>query len=105
VAQVFFITNLGKDQIILGYPWLREFDSQINWKDGKVHGPPIKLSTMGRSWKLKWAARRTKACKTSFSQQWAQREGKGQSKVAVPEQFQKYAKVFSKEEAKCFSPS
>jgi Aspartyl protease len=29
-AQVFFITNLGEDRIILGYPWLREFDPQIN---------------------------------------------------------------------------
>jgi hypothetical protein len=50
-------------------------------------------------------ARRTKVCKTSFSQQWAQQEGKGQSKVTVLEQFQKYAKVFSEEEAKRFPPS
>jgi hypothetical protein len=49
VAQIFFITNLGEDRIILGYPWLREFDPQINWKEGKVCRPPIKLSTMGRS--------------------------------------------------------
>jgi Retroviral aspartyl protease len=55
-AQIFYITNLGEDRIILGYPWLWEFDPQINWKEGKVQGPPIKLSTTGRSWKLKWAA-------------------------------------------------
>jgi hypothetical protein len=55
-AQIFYITNLGEDRIILGYPWLWEFDPQINWKEGKVRGPPIKLSTTGRSWKLKWAA-------------------------------------------------
>jgi Reverse transcriptase (RNA-dependent DNA polymerase) len=43
--------------------------------------------------------------KRSFSQQWAQREGKGQSKVVVPDRFQKYTKVFSEEEAKHFPPS
>jgi Reverse transcriptase (RNA-dependent DNA polymerase) len=40
----------------------------------------------------------------SFSQQWAQREEKGQKKVAVPEHFQKFTKVFSEKEAKCFPP-
>jgi gag-polyprotein putative aspartyl protease len=29
-AQVFFITNLGNNQLILGYPWLEEFSPQID---------------------------------------------------------------------------
>jgi len=26
-----FVMNLGKEQIILGYPWLEEFNPDINW--------------------------------------------------------------------------
>jgi hypothetical protein len=31
-----FVTNLGKDQIILSYPWLKAFNPDINWKEGKL---------------------------------------------------------------------
>ena len=30
----FYVTNLGKDRVILGYPWLAKFNPQIS--DGKV---------------------------------------------------------------------
>jgi gag-polyprotein putative aspartyl protease len=29
--QRFFITSLGNDRVILGYPWLEEFNPEINW--------------------------------------------------------------------------
>jgi hypothetical protein len=54
-AQVFFITNLGNDRLIFGYPWLEEFAPQIDWKNRTIIGPPVKLTTTGRSWKIKWA--------------------------------------------------
>jgi len=41
----FFITNLGKDQLILGYPWLEEFNPEINWTEGKLLGTRIHLKT------------------------------------------------------------
>jgi hypothetical protein len=34
-----FVANLGKDHIILGYPWLEAFNPNINWKEGKIVGP------------------------------------------------------------------
>ena len=30
-----FVTGLGKEQIILGFPWLTEENPDINWKTGK----------------------------------------------------------------------
>jgi hypothetical protein len=42
--------------------------------------------------------------KVSISQQWAEKEGKDQTKVEVPHQFQQHKMVFSKEVAKCFPP-
>jgi gag-polyprotein putative aspartyl protease len=40
----FFVTNLGKDQMILGHPWLRTFNPQINWEKGKLQGK-LEIST------------------------------------------------------------
>ena len=29
--QEFYVTNLGKDRLILGFPWLKEFNPHIDW--------------------------------------------------------------------------
>jgi hypothetical protein len=34
--QRFHVTNLGHDQVLLGYPWLSEFNPHINWMKGRV---------------------------------------------------------------------
>ena len=103
-AQPFFMTNLGEDQLILGYLWLKEFNPTINWTQGTILGPPIKLGTTRKSWKLKWAKHKIEARKTSISQHWAQQMGKDQKEVQVPEKFTRYANVFSEEAAKRFPP-
>jgi gag-polyprotein putative aspartyl protease len=37
----FLIVDLGRDQIILGYPWLREFNLDIDWPTKFIKGPPF----------------------------------------------------------------
>ncbi len=40
----FLLTNLGRDEVILGYPWLTAFEPVIHWKDAtldKQHQPVI----------------------------------------------------------------
>jgi Reverse transcriptase (RNA-dependent DNA polymerase) len=37
----FLIVDLGRDRIILGYPWFREFNPEINWPKKFVKGPPF----------------------------------------------------------------
>ena len=45
--QNFYITNLGKDRIILGYTFLEKFNPQIDWKTGELqHGQVIIQSAM-----------------------------------------------------------
>jgi hypothetical protein len=34
----FFVTNLGKDRMILRHPWLHTFNPQIDWTKGKLQG-------------------------------------------------------------------
>jgi hypothetical protein len=33
-----FVTNLGRDRIILGLPWFQELEPMISWKEGKLLG-------------------------------------------------------------------
>ncbi len=43
----FFLTNLGKDRFILGYPFLFTFNPGINWRAAKLEGGDIHLETIG----------------------------------------------------------
>jgi gag-polyprotein putative aspartyl protease len=38
VIQTFFITNLGTDHVILGYPWFQRFSPQIDWANHTLKG-------------------------------------------------------------------
>ena len=33
----FFVTGLGKQRIILGFPWLRKHNPEINWQTGTIN--------------------------------------------------------------------
>jgi len=44
--QRFYVTNLGCNRFILGYPWFREFQPDINWADGMLRGPTIQMETL-----------------------------------------------------------
>ena len=35
--EKFYVTGLGKQKIILGLPWLKEYNLEINWKTGKLN--------------------------------------------------------------------
>jgi hypothetical protein len=48
--QWFYVTNLGTDCVLLGYPWLREFNPQINWTKGVVKGGQVALKEQGVWW-------------------------------------------------------
>jgi len=42
----FFVTNLGGDRFILGYPWLATFNPEINWLEATVNGPRFRVETL-----------------------------------------------------------
>jgi len=43
--QTFYVTNLGKDRIILGYPWFRLFTPDIDWARAQLRGPKVRIET------------------------------------------------------------
>jgi hypothetical protein len=44
--QCFYVANLGMDRVILGFPWLHEWNSKINWQMKKLEGGPVSTKTM-----------------------------------------------------------
>ena len=46
VRQRFYVSDLGKDRFILGYPWFRAFNPDIDWTGAKLKGPGIKMETI-----------------------------------------------------------
>ena len=65
-----YVTNLGKDQIILGLPWFQTFEPNINWKEGELKGTvtarmssAVKMginTTQATQWAIKEQANKTK---------------------------------------------
>jgi hypothetical protein len=39
----FYVTGLGKQRIILGFPWLHKYNPNINWKKGEVTFKPFQI--------------------------------------------------------------
>jgi len=42
----FFVTSIGCDRWIFGYPWLYDFEPTINWKEGTINGPHFSAQTL-----------------------------------------------------------
>jgi hypothetical protein len=43
--QRFFLTDLGQDCMILGYPFLWEFNPSIDWREGKIVQGAVQLQS------------------------------------------------------------
>ena len=125
--QKFYITGLGGDRAILGYPWLRVFNPGINWDEGCVLGPPVEIETALLKWVKQWNAREIVAAATSHeewepgdeiianitqipshaAQQWAIEANKNKPKEAhvLPKEYRQHKQIFSEEGAERFPPS
>jgi hypothetical protein len=39
----FFLTNLGEDRTLLGFPWFAAFNPEINWMEGTMDHTPLRV--------------------------------------------------------------
>ena len=121
----FLITDLGHEDLILGYPWLATFEPDFSWADGTIDTEYLPVIVK----LLNWETRLTKTTisrmiaepistqeKTqiveeleeecfTISTRLAQEAHQYQQEVKVPEEYQRHWKVFSKEESHRFPPS
>ena len=121
----FLVTDLGHEDLILGYPWLATFKPKFSWADGTINVENLPVIVKS----LNWETRLTKTTiaqtevepmtvqqKTqvmeeleeecfTISTRLAQEAHQYQQEVKVPEEYQRHSKVFSKEESHRFPPS
>ena len=119
----FLVTDLGQDDIVLGYPWLVAFQTNINWKDATLDEElqPLVIKTLGLKldpeikrvrdawiWKAQLLANgdeevfiRRASASTQLAVKALPKEEKTWDQI-VPPQYHNRAKVFSEEEAKRF---
>src|SRR5947208_2689816 len=127
--QRFYVATLGQDCAIIGFPFLRKFNLNIDWDKNEIRGvsgvqiEPEQVpqeDTLIRILHLQNSAR--KQCgepeegellyctirKVSFAQQWAAAADKPQEKLTalqIPQKYKRHWKVFDEESAKRFPPS
>jgi Reverse transcriptase (RNA-dependent DNA polymerase) len=95
----------------LGYPWLREFNLEIDWEQGRLIGDGVKLEEIGMAWgEYKEQQQQTKIRKMHFAQEWAiegrdQRQQESVEVKGIPEEYRQHHKVFSDQQATHFPPS
>ena len=121
----FLVTDLGHEDLILGYPWLATFEPKFSWADGTIEVEHLPIVVKSLNWETrltKTTIATTEVEPMTNQQKWqvvedleeecftistklAQEAHQYQQEVKVPEEYQRHLKVFSKEESHQFPPS
>ncbi len=109
----FLVTNIGHEDIILGYPWMAAFEPRFIWKHGTIHERelPVILRSVnpfvpGKG-PITTQIRNTGGnchVQATTSTELAIKAQQYTKKVEVPAEYQQFAKIFSEEESKRYPP-
>src|SRR6266571_3287704 len=106
----FLVTNIGNEDIILGYPWMAAFEPQFTWRNGVIHENelPIILRSVNPSIPGKnpiiAQIKGDSQSRATTSTELAIKAQQYTKKVEVPTEYQQFAKIFSEQESKRFPP-
>jgi predicted aspartyl protease len=95
--HLFYMANIGKDDLILGYPFLEATDPIINWKEGTIDGTIILLTTKSHQQQESGERRPLWLAKTTTATQLAMEAALTKKKEwhdFVPKKYHKFKKVF-----------
>jgi hypothetical protein len=131
----FLITDLGLEDLILGYPWLAAFEPQFQWKDAIIDTKYLLIIIQSLDWCSLWIKPIISHIDTSLnriateplsdaekdqivrelmeqghrsaniSTQLVQNVQQYTKEVLIPPEYQRHQKVFSEEESHQFPPS
>ncbi len=105
----FLVTNIGNEDIILGYPWMAAFEPKFTWKYGAINEKelPIILRSVNPSIPGKEpiiaqirGAKNDRRVRATTSTELAIQAQQYTKKVEIPMEYQQFAKVFSEEDSK-----
>ncbi len=109
----FLVTNIGNEDIILGYPWMATFKPQFTWKNRVINKKelPIILQSVnpfipGKDpiiARIKGTKDNSRLAATTSTELAIQAQ-QYTKKVEIPTEYQQFAKVFSEQESKRFPP-
>ncbi len=107
----FLVTNIGNEDIILGYPWMATFEPQFTWKKGVIDKKelPIILWSVnpfipGKDLIIARMKRESSWITATTSTELAIKAQQYTKKVEVLTEYQQFARVFSEQESKRFPP-
>jgi hypothetical protein len=119
----FLVTDIGHEEVLLGYPWLATFEPRFNWKSAVIdeHVLPIIISsinpcltrrqpiiTMGMSENEKQSIVRqleTECHARGVATDLAIQAGAEQTEAELPKEYQEFARLFNDKAADRFPPS
>ncbi len=109
----FLVTNIGNEDIVLGYPWMAAFEPKFTWKNGVINEKelPIIIRSVNPSIPrqdpiiVRVQGDNCDHClQTTTSTELAIKVRQYTKKVEVPADYQHFHKVFSEEESKRYPP-
>ena len=121
----FLITDLGNEDLILGYPWLATFEPKFSWADGTIDVEYLPVIIRSLDWETRLTKTTISRSTTehisiqekmhiveeleeecfTISTRLAQEACQYQQEVEVPKEYKQHSKVFSEEESHRFPPS
>jgi len=103
----FLITNIGNEDVILGYPWMATFEPQFTWKSGVISEKELPIIFWsvnpfipGKDPIIAQVKGEDSRLKATTSTELVIKAQQYTKKVEVPAEYQQFAKVFSKQESK-----
>ncbi len=109
----FLITNIGNEDIVLGYPWMAAFEPKFTWKNGVIDEKELPVilwsvnpSIPGKDLIITQIKGSDDDChrRAMTSMELAIKAQQYTTKVEVPAEYQQFTKVFSEEESKRYPP-
>ena len=117
----FLVTDIGNEDILLGYPWLATFEPKFGWKDAIIETaalPIIVSSTHPVDSQVVIAGLQTQTEKEEIiheleetttirgiATELAIQAGEGKKKVEIPAVYDRFKQLFSEEASQWFPPS
>jgi hypothetical protein len=94
----FYVANLGRDRIILGYPWFKLYNPTFDWQHNILQGEDVEIDTAG------YRSKQTRICALQLPPDELDKE-RTETLQLIPPQYSKYWEVFSEKAARRFPPS
>ena len=110
----FLVTNIGNEDLVLGYPWLSTFEPQFNWTSAVINEKVLLIVIRSVNPQipgkdlivahLQTQQEEHHQIRATTSTELAIQAQQYTKKAKVPKEYQQFAKVFSEEESKHYPP-